>query len=381
MAVGAAVVYAYTHFKTFRTIVNDVGKFLAGAFKTAWKLAGDVVHWFATTVLPVVKRAIQDVIKWFESHKQDFVRAWDSLVKDVHKVILWFYANVITWIKYMIFEVETWWKAHSQQIAEVWQVVWSSITTAVKVAWDGTIKPTITLIVFFWKNAWDTIRDVFKLVWNVIKDVLTTVLHNILNTLGIVLDLMTGKWGKAWQDAKKLVSQGLHDIVQLIVDLTSGFGNLLYDAGANIIKGLVSGIKSMFGSVGGVMSDITGFIKGFLPNSPAKWGPLSGDGDPTLRGRNISRMLAEGITDGTPHVGAAMTKLTGGVSGALAVGGGSYGSLGALAIGGAGALGGSPLVINVTVQGSVISQRKLMDEIQTYFLRYGRRNPTTGLTY
>jgi hypothetical protein len=94
------------------------------------------------------------------------------------------------------------------------------------------------------------------------------------------------------------------------------------------------------------------------------------------RGRSIAGQLAKGILGGQGDVGTAMGKLAGVAS--LRIG---SGQLGALAVSANAAAAGAPLVINVTVQGSVISQRKLMDEIQKYFLRYGRRNPTTGLTY
>ena len=87
-------------------------------------------------------------------------------------------------------------------------------------------------------------------------------------------------------------------------------GRLLAQAGRNVISGLISGIQSMLGPLGSVMGGIAGKIRGFLPFSPARVGPLSGRGNPELSGQSIAAMLARGLTTGTAHIDAAMNRLT-----------------------------------------------------------------------
>ncbi|NUT50322.1 MAG: hypothetical protein HOV94_23900, partial [Saccharothrix sp.] len=54
---------------------------------------------------------------------------------------------------------------------------------------------------------------------------------------------------------------------------------------------------------------------------------------------------------------------------------------GALAARGAGAFGGgSVTTVNVTVQGSVISEKRLFDTVQRQTLQYQLRNPNNGLS-
>jgi hypothetical protein len=95
-----------------------------------------------------------------------------------------------------------------------------------------------------------------------------------------------------------------------ISNAVSNFGSLLYQAGRNVVQGLINGILSMVGSVGSAMSAIGGKISGFIPHSPAKEGPLSGSGDPFYGGEKISQRIAEGIEMGAPDISGAMTNAT-----------------------------------------------------------------------
>lgn len=83
------------------------------------------------------------------------------------------------------------------------------------------------------------------------------------------------------------------------------FGEILIDAGRNIINGLISGIKSRFPNLDSVMTEVGKKIREYLPFSPAKEGPLSGPGDPTLAGQKIVQMIATGMEMELPTLQAA----------------------------------------------------------------------------
>ncbi|MEY9937288.1 phage tail tape measure protein [Streptacidiphilus sp. MAP5-3] len=361
-AVAAAVIYAYTHFKAFRDVVNAIAGFLKTVLVGAFHL---------------VQTVIAALVSWWKSHSKEFSAAWAAVVHEVQKWAKWFDDNVVAWIRARVADLVAWWKDHSQELADVWRVIWTVIQTVVKVWWDGYFKPTLTIIAATWKVVWGVIRDVFKLVWGVISGVLTTVMHNIMNTIAIVLDIITGKWGKAWQDVKKLVSQGLSDVVHLIGTAASGFGTLLYDAGKNVIQGLINGIKSMVGGIGGAMGSIASSIRSFLPFSPAKQGPLSGSGSPDIAGAKIGEMVASGLTSSTAKVTRAGHSLAGAaqlaITGNQGLGGLALSASGMAAAAAAGAGGDYPPII-VQVDG-----RQLFKILQVQALRNNRRNPTNGL--
>lgn len=360
-AVVAVTVLAYTHFKAFREVVNDVAGFLKTVLLGALHLA---------------QAAISGLISWFTAHKAVFVDAWRDLVHGVQALVRWFDQNVLKWIMARVADLVGWWRSHSQEISEVWSAVWSAIGIRIKIIWDGVIHPALNQLLAIWNIVWGVVRDTAELVFNVVKDVITLGMHYILNVIGVVLDLVTGHWGKAWTDVKHLVSQGLSDVNKLFGDFASGAIHLLEDAGVNIVKGLISGISNAIGGISSVMGDVTSEIKQFLPWSPAKKGPLSGSGAPNLSGAKIGSMVAEGIASSTGKVGQAAHRMA--AAAGLTIGSsGGYGSLADTASGAAGASAagaGQPIIVQV-------DGKQLFKIVQTRALQYGRRNPTTGVVY
>lgn len=334
------VIYAYTHFKAFRQVVNEVARFLGSVFKAAWEAAGKVI--------------------------KAFTPVWEAMVKGIKAVVKWFDDNVLSWLKARMSEFSSWWHAHSQQILQVWNVIWNLIKLATKIWWDGFMKPTLSVISSVWHTVWGAIKDSIKMTWDFISGIVTTAIHIVLNTISVVLDVITGKWGKAWQDVKKLVSQGLHDVISTIGNTVSDFGTLLFDAGKNVINGLINGIKSMIGGLGNIMGSIGHTIRSFLPFSPAKRGPLSGSGSPDIAGRKIGSMVASGLINSVPEIETATRKAVDTASRALKTGQGFNVGLGGMfSVGGglsfAGTAGAPGVHIRIDVHDNTIMNDRDVD--------------------
>lgn len=357
MAIGAAAVYAYTHFTTFRTVINDIGSVLKTAYVGALRLA---------------QAATASLVSWWQSHSAAFSGAWQSVLHTVQALAKWFDTNVLAWIRARISDLVAWWHDHGAQIEMIWKATFSNLQLVAKVWWDGFLHPLLTIIEGTWRTTWGVIRDAAKLIWSVISSLVTMTMHNIENVIGLVLDIITGRWGRVWGDLKKLVSQALSGAITVIKNLVSGFGTLLYDAGRNVITGLINGIKSQIGGVRNAIGDVTQTIKNHLPWSPAKEGPLSGNGSPEIGGRNIGKQIAAGLGASVRDVSMASRQVAGAAS--LSVGG--RGGFGALSVGVGGAAGGGTIQTQVIVQ---LDRRVLYQAVQTEALRYNKRNPTSGL--
>lgn len=78
----------------------------------------------------------------------------------------------------------------------------------------------------------------------------------------------------------------------------SNFGSLLTGAGRELIAGLISGVVSKLASLRAAMSKVASTIKGFLPGSPVKTGPLT-SWNRGKAGTRLMELLASGI-DGKP---------------------------------------------------------------------------------
>lgn len=117
--------------------------------------------------------------------------------------------------------------------------------------------------------------------------------------LGEIVALVFEKSILGWKDFTGEVKEFVTGLPERIWRAFSGVGALLFQAGRNVIQGFINGIKSMFGSLSGIMSSAMQVVRNFTPFSPAKEGPLSGSGDPYLAGQNIMERLGAGIQAGS----------------------------------------------------------------------------------
>ena len=109
--------------------------------------------------------------------------------------------------------------------------------------------------------------------------------------------------------------RGLGRVVNTFQDLPGrigralgNLGSLLYQAGRNVVQGLINGIYNMIGNLAGAASSMASTIRSYLPFSPAKEGPLSGLGNPEQSGRKIAEMVGDGITQNVRVPARAMQR-------------------------------------------------------------------------
>ncbi len=99
-----------------------------------------------------------------------------------------------------------------------------------------------------------------------------------------------------------------------ILKALGNVGAMLFDAGARIIGGLISGISSRFDQLRDKIAEAVQNIRDHLPFSPAKVGPLSGAGSPEIAGATIAEMIAQGIQSKLGAISAAAAGAAGSAS-------------------------------------------------------------------
>lgn len=103
----------------------------------------------------------------------------------------------------------------------------------------------------------------------------------------------------------------LKDLKGAITGAVAGFASLLYNAGRNLIQGLINGVSSMIGTLKAKISSVATTVRNFFPFSPAKTGPLSGRGDLRYAGQNMVGGLVRGIQDQMTAAQQAANELAG----------------------------------------------------------------------
>jgi phage-related protein len=154
-----------------------------------------------------------------------------------------------------------------------------------------------------WEQAWQGIQDIFKGVWELIGNIITgaweIIVAIITGAVNSVLSLVQA-WGpsllrfisEAWNN----VMAFFNSIPGLVQRAFAAAGQWLIQSGANILRGLHSGITGFWGNVTGFFASIPGAVQGALAGAGA-W--LIG------AGRNI----IDGLVNGLRNAGSAVTNM------------------------------------------------------------------------
>jgi phage-related protein len=314
----AGIIYAYTHFKTFRDIVDDVGR----ALKTGFM---DAFNW--------VKGAVTDVVDFIKTH-------WEMLLTIFTGPI----GLVVAFLK-----------THWDQIVSDVSSFVSSVT--------NFISGLVTTVENFFTSLFTSLYNTEKNGWSNIVNAVSTFVSDVVNFIsGLVTDVVNF-FTSLWTQVSSAVTTGIGNVInwfsQLpgqIISAISALPAELYNAGQNLISGLWNGISSMGGWL---WSLVTGFVENYIIN-PAK--SLLGIGSPSKvfhgYGVNIAEGLADGMRAGTWNVRDAAAHMVGATqSTGQVVGGVSTGSY---------ANDGAPLQLQVSSGGNTAFEQFMCQAIRNY---------------
>ena len=185
--------------------------------------------------------------------------------------------------------------------------VWTAISTFFTTVWNGiqsVVTTVVTAVSTFLTTAWNAIKTtiqtvmtaiqtIFTTIWNAIKSVITTVVNGISSTISTVWNgikttvtmvvnalktAVSTAFTTMWNGIKSTVT-GIYNTIKSGFDKAVNFiKNLASSAfswGADIINGIVDGIKSCIGKVKDAVSDVAETIKSFLHFSVPDEGPLT----------------------------------------------------------------------------------------------------------
>lgn len=247
-ALVAAIVLAWQHSETFRKIVIAAWDGIRAAAIALW---------------------------------HGVVAAWNGLVAGIQAALSW--------------------------IASFSRAVWGGIVAGVKGyinAYKNIILAGIALVRTIWSATLGGIKAAASAVWNGIVALVRSAINNIktiINGVRAIIAVVRG----AFNSAKAAAASGIAAMLSLVRSLPgraaaalSGLGGLLYSKGQALIRGFINGIGSMIGAVRSKVSSVVSAVTRFLPGSPAKEGPLSGQGYVLLRARRFMADFARGIGDG-----------------------------------------------------------------------------------
>lgn len=222
--------------------------------------------------------------------------------------------------------VDTAWKVIKAAFVAAWPVikaVFQGIIAAIKLWWTG-IKTYFTFVINIYKTLWQAAKTMWEKV--------STFFGNIVSGAKSLWTGITNWVGKAVAFVKGIPGK--------IVSAIGNLGSTLYDAGADLIRGLIDGAGSLLGKLASFFLDkVPGPLKGafkkaFGINSPSK--VFAG------YGKNMMEGLAQGLEKTSAIAEKATVSVSKGISGAFEP------EL-AMSLSGGGATAGGNVTYNITV--------------------------------
>jgi TP901 family phage tail tape measure protein len=181
---------------------------------------------------------------------------------------------------------------------------WKDVCAFLQTVWGGIAKwfgDTLTSIGKWWSDTWASITAIFHVVLQAIVSAFT---HWTL--LGIIVS----HWSQilsATQTIWSAVTSFIGGIPGKIIGFFAGIGKWLFQAGSNLLQGLIGGIQAEVGAVASTIGSVASNVIGTFKN-------LLGIKSPSTvfitLGRFVTQGLQLGIAAGAAGVASAMTTVS-----------------------------------------------------------------------
>lgn len=182
-------------------------------------IINDVVAFVKDTLMP----AFNDLVAFFEQEGPGALKslsvAWDEvwgfIQEVVGKVITWFETNLPLIQETGQVLVDFW----KNNIAPTLDNIWNIIRSVFSLFLDNILE-SVTLIMQIitgdWEGAWETIKRVAVNIWESVKTVFTEFLEGVLNAFGSNIEEFKAQWSTNWELVKTIAAQIWENIVTAI---------------------------------------------------------------------------------------------------------------------------------------------------------------------
>ena len=309
---------------------------IKGIFIAVWNFLKDTLKNYMNVLCNIFGTSLDEVkefwVNVWTSIKNFFVNIWNSITGFISGVLngiktffetiwngikgffvsIWtaIYNDVTAKINLIKTVIETVWNAVSGFISTVLNAIWSVISSI----WES-IKNHIT-------NMLNAIHAVVSAVWNAMSGFISGILNTIFatvaniwngikNTVTNILNAIKTTVSNIWDSVKNAVTQKITAIKDTIVNGFNAAVNFIknlasqaFQWGADIINGIVGGIKNCIGKVADAVKGVANKIKSFLHFSVPDEGPLA-DFESWMP--DFMKGLAKGIDKSKKYVEAAVS--------------------------------------------------------------------------
>ena len=271
----------------FSNIINAIYTVVSTVFQTIYNTIMTVWNSIYETIAPLL-----DAFKYL----------FETIFQAIHIII----SNVMDWIHEKISAIWNAIVAFITPILEGIKTTFETIWNATKSVIDtvlGAIQSVIT-------SVWNAIYGFLSPILNSIKSVVSSVWDSISSKISSIMNTIKSTISSIWDSIKSAVSTkvsgvktAIQDGFQAAVDWIKGLASDAWNWGADIISGIIDGIKSMINNLADTVTGVADTIRDFLHFSVPDKGPLT---DYESWMPDFMKGLAEGINKSKKYVEKAV---------------------------------------------------------------------------
>lgn len=280
-----------TGIPAFIQIKSVVDKFLSGDFSAITKLIPPEIM----SRIPELQKAVEQLVAAVVKHWPEMVKAGESFMVWIQQAFGIIAPALIDDLIAIITIMADIWDKHGASIIEtaklIAQILMATLGTTL-ILLVGIVKTSLQQIQgafdFFsavfqgrWLDAWKIAENNFKTFLSNISTTFQTAMNFILSIAGTDLNRFLDNWRTIFSMIGTIVSQSVTNLGNSIIQGISGALNQLRNIGqqfqaigANIIKGIIDGIRntaqqliqSLFQTIGSAVSGITGLLRIHSPS-------------------------------------------------------------------------------------------------------------------
>lgn len=307
----------WTSISTFLTgIVTGIRDFFVNTWTGIYTFFSNIfnaIYTVVSTVFQTIYNTIMTVWNSIYETIAPLLDAFKYLFETIFQAIQILIGMAMDWISEKISAI---WNAIVsfltpilEGIKTTFETIWNGIKTAIDTVL-GAIQSVIT-------SVWNAIYSFLSPILNSIKSVVSSVWDSISSKISSIMDTIKSTISNIWDSIKSAVSTkvsgvktAIQDGFQAAVDWIKGLASDAWNWGADIISGIIDGIKSMISNLADTVTGVADTIRDFLHFSVPDKGPLT---DYESWMPDFMKGLAEGINKSKKYV----EKAVGGVAQAM----------------------------------------------------------------
>ena len=275
------------------------------------------IYTFFSNIFNAIYTVVSTV---FQTIYNTIMTVWNSIYETIAPLLdafKYLFETIFQAIQILIGTAMDW---ISQKISAIWNAIVSFLTpilegikTTFETIWNGiktAIDTVLGAIQSVITSVWNAIYGFLSPILNSIKSVVSSVWDSISSKISSIMNTIKSTISNIWDSIKSAVSTkvsgvktAIQDGFQAAVDWIKGLASDAWNWGADIISGIIDGIKSMISNLADTVTGVADTIRDFLHFSVPDKGPLT---DYESWMPDFMKGLAEGINESKKYVEKAV---------------------------------------------------------------------------